>query len=454
MYNSPILKKRKWEILVFGILASDFKARIRGLMSEGKSKAGESGKGNVSLESIHANHDLIVLLEKSKRTSESLIYHLPNLIMIIDEKGRVLKRNFQIEEIVSNLGFELLYFPLENLFSDKSWNFFMQNIKKVSESRETVEFELQTDGLKDNTKHYQWKLSVLEGLKNRSNLITVIGHDITDIKKMVQEIQESHEKLNRYSEDLKKLIAVIEEQTSQIMETSQLVQLGEMAGGIAQEISLPIDILKTNAHKLNEALSSEDKELSNEEEASLSRSATTIVDTVDDVSRVIKTMRFISRSGKHDPFEMVNIRQVVEDSLVYFKGKFERNGIKLTVDFEQEDMWIECKAVQISQIIINLLNNCNDFISGVDNKWVEVKLFEYQGDWIIISITDSGKGINPDVAKMMFKPFYSTKKDHSGLGVGLSTSELIAHDHGGEIWVDEGSENTRIVIKIPKIQTK
>ncbi|NRA46071.1 MAG: HAMP domain-containing histidine kinase [Oligoflexales bacterium] len=151
---------------------------------------------------------------------------------------------------------------------------------------------------------------------------------------------------------------------------------------------------------------------------------------------------------------MVNIKQVVEDSLVYFKGKFERNGIKLLIDFEKEDLLIQCKAVQISQIIINLLNNCHDFISHISEKWVKVALFEYQDDWIIISITDSGKGIPKDIAQMMFKPFYSTKKDHSGLGVGLSTSKFIAHEHGGEIWLDESSENTKIVIKLPKLQKR
>ena len=412
-------------------------------------------KEEVHLANIHANHDLIVLLEKSKRTSESLIYHLPDLIMIIDQNGRILKGNFQIEEVVKAFGAELLYFPISRLFTDESWKQFSKYLFKVckrSESKNTVEFELLTDGVNSVSKLYHWKLSILEGLKSKSPLITVVGHDITEIKEMFREIEESHEKLNRYSEDLKKLIGVIEEQNSQIMEASQLVQLGEMAGGIAQEISLPINALKSHADKMNRAISEETSDTYEQEENSLIQSAASIAQTVDEVSRVIKTMRFLSRSGKDDPFEMVNIKQVVEDSLVYFKSKFERNGIKLMIDFEKEDVWAQCKAVQISQIIINLLNNCNDFISHLNEKWVKVKLFEDQDNSIIISVTDSGKGIPKDVAKMMFKPFYSTKKDHSGLGVGLSTSEFIAHEHSGKIWLDESSENTKIVIKFPKFQ--
>ena len=406
--------------------------------------------------SIHANHDLIVLLEKSKRTSESLIYHLPDLIMIIDQNGRILKGNFQIEELVKLHGEDLLYFPVSRLFSEESWKQFHKYLAQVSSStnsEKTIEFELSTDGQRTNLKHYHWKLSLLEGLKSQTQLVTVVGHDITEIKKMFREIQESHEKLNSYSDDLKKLIGVIDEQNSQIMESSQLVQLGEMAGGIAQEISLPINALKTHADKMNKAISAENGGSDKIEESTLMQSATTITQTVDEVSRVIKTMRFLSRSGKNDPFEIVNIKQVVEDSLVYFKGKFERNGIDLMIDFEKEDVWVQCKAVQISQIIINLLNNCNDFVSHLDEKWVKVELFEYQEDWIIISITDSGKGIPKNIAQMMFKPFYSTKKGHSGLGVGLSTSEVIAKEHGGKIWLDENSENTKIVIKLPKLQS-
>ncbi|MFK7822958.1 MAG: ATP-binding protein [Oligoflexales bacterium] len=412
-------------------------------------------KEEVPMTNIHANHDLIVLLEKSKRTSESLIYHLPDLIMIIDKNGRILKGNFQIEEAVKSFGAELLYFPVSRLFTDESWKQFQKNLTNIcnsSDAKKTVEFELLTDGINSISKLYHWKLSILEGLKSQSPLVTVVGHDITEIKEMFREIEESHDKLNKYSEDLKKLIGVIEDQNSQIMEASQLVQLGEMAGGIAQEISLPIDSLKTHADKMNRAISS-DKSGSHElEENTLLQSATSIAETVDEVSRVIKTMRFLSRSGKNDPFEMVNIKQVVEDSLVYFKSKFDRNGIKLMIDFEKNDIWAQCKAVQISQIIINLLNNCNDFISHLDEKWVKVKLYEDQDNSIIISVTDSGKGIQKDVVKMMFKPFYSTKKDHSGLGVGLSTSEFITHDHGGNIWLDESSENTKIVIKLPKMQ--
>ncbi|NRA47152.1 MAG: PAS domain-containing protein, partial [Oligoflexales bacterium] len=256
-------------------------------MSKASKKEEPISSADAPLASIHANHDLIVLLEKSKRTSESLIYHLPNLIMIIDRSGRILKGNFQIEEIIKPLGEELLYFPISRLFSNDAWKQFNRHLYEVCASAKpgkTVEFELLTDGINLNVKHYHWKLSLLEGLKSQVPLITVVGHDITEIKKMFREIQESHEKLNCYSEDLKKLIGVIDEQNSQIMESSQLVQLGEMAGGIAQEISHPINALKTHADRMNKAISSEESGADKIEESTLLQSATTITETVDEVS--------------------------------------------------------------------------------------------------------------------------------------------------------------------------
>lgn len=92
------------------------------------------------------------------------------------------------------------------------------------------------------------------------------------------------------------------------------------------------------------------------------------------------------------------------------------------------DLKIECQPTQISQVIINLLNNAFDAVSMLPEKWVHVDVIPHGNERLKIIVTDSGQGIPDAISEKMMEPFFTTKPVGKGTGLGLSISQGIAQD--------------------------
>jgi C4-dicarboxylate-specific signal transduction histidine kinase len=101
--------------------------------------------------------------------------------------------------------------------------------------------------------------------------------------------------------------------------------------------------------------------------------------------------------------------------------------------------------------LINLINNSIDAVSSLKqkDKWININT-EKVGETVRISVTDCGMGIPSQVVESMFNSFYTTKESGKGTGLGLSISTKIIKNHGGNLYYDETSENTRFVIDFDK----
>jgi two-component system sensor histidine kinase DctS len=111
---------------------------------------------------------------------------------------------------------------------------------------------------------------------------------------------------------------------------------------------------------------------------------------------------------------------------------------------------LECRAVQISQVLLNLINNACDAISSLNEKWILINAIE-RNNLIEISVTNSGPKIPAHIREKLMQPFFTTKEVGMGTGLGLSLSKTIAEAHGGRLYLDLGAENTRFVLELPKI---
>ncbi|NQZ00436.1 MAG: GHKL domain-containing protein [Bdellovibrionales bacterium] len=137
-------------------------------------------------------------------------------------------------------------------------------------------------------------------------------------------------------------------------------------------------------------------------------------------------------------------------------GICEEKARKLSIEVDtsnvQKDLSVECREAEIGQVLVNLINNSFDAISGLDERFI---VFETEADdeFVTIRVTDSGSGIPLEVRKRLFDPFYTTKPVGSGTGLGLSISANIISTHGGEFFYDDQYENTTFVIRLPRRQS-
>jgi C4-dicarboxylate-specific signal transduction histidine kinase len=171
--------------------------------------------------------------------------------------------------------------------------------------------------------------------------------------------------------------------------------------------------------------------------------------TAERITRIIHSLKFVARDGSTDPFVNSSIRSIVDETLALCESKLKSENIDIDATSIPADLSCVCRAVQISQVLINLINNAVDAIRDLPEKWIRIEA-SLQGGWIEIAVTDSGHGIPKELADKIMKPFFTTKGVGKGTGLGLSISLGIAHAHGGVLELDESSPHTRFILRLPQ----
>jgi len=229
-----------------------------------------------------------------------------------------------------------------------------------------------------------------------------------------------------------------------LSQQSRMSALGEMASGIAHEINNPLAVMVAKAGQLKEYLTDGPVDVQK-----FSDELGKIETTGFRISKIIKGLSQFSRNSESDPMEMMPLQQIFDDTLELCKEKIKNSGIDLRVRIEGPTL-ILCRPSQISQVLLNLLNNGIDALEGHDSKWIELAVTEgANGETLMITVTDGGLGIPPAVADKIMQPFFSTKEVGKGTGLGLSISKGIVEAHGGKFYYDPSAKHTRFVIELP-----
>lgn len=231
----------------------------------------------------------------------------------------------------------------------------------------------------------------------------------------------------------------------QMIQSNKMASLGEMASGIAHEINNPLAIIKMTALQMQKNI--------NDESTVLKNGVVKIDSTVDRISKIIQGLRTFSRDGRNDPFEIVSFDHLIDDILSFCKERLKHHSITLIKDELDPNLVFEGRQIEISQVILNLLNNAIDAVDPLpdNNKWIRISA-KNNGSFLEIKITDSGHGIPLETQSKMFQPFFTTKEIGKGTGLGLSLSLTIIKNHLGEIFLDNDSTNTCFVLRLPNQQ--
>jgi C4-dicarboxylate-specific signal transduction histidine kinase len=231
---------------------------------------------------------------------------------------------------------------------------------------------------------------------------------------------------------------------AELANASKMATLGEMAAGVAHEINNPLHTLTLTTHLLKKLL--ERNQLSPE---LLTGQLNRIESSINRMATIVSALKSFSRDSSKDAFESTSLKSLIQETLELSNATL--NGRNMTLSTSEiPDTWVaECRASQISQVILNLLNNAFDAISGQPEPWIRVEVSD-EGDYFQIAVSDSGAKIPDDVAKKIMTPFFTTKPPGKGTGLGLSVSSTILSDHGGGLSLDRHSQNTRFVMSLPK----
>lgn len=227
---------------------------------------------------------------------------------------------------------------------------------------------------------------------------------------------------------------------------AKMASLGEMAAGLAHEINNPLTIIQGFSDKLIKSIERNDLDSDK-----LERYAEKIHNTTKRIDTMVQGLKVFSKSSGESSMELSRVEDIINDTLSFCSERFRCSGVDLNIVCDvKEDVYINARAVEISQVLLNLLNNAFDELEGSEliHSWIKIET-KQDNDFVYISVEDSGLGITDELKDKIFDPFFTTKDGAHGTGLGLSISSTIIKNHKGQLYLDN-SVTTEFIIKLPR----
>ena len=213
---------------------------------------------------------------------------------------------------------------------------------------------------------------------------------------------------------------------NRLIQAAKLAAVGEMAAGIAHELNNPLTSVTGFAELVLEEMPQESE--SRKDLETVMREALRARD-------VVRRLLDFARQSESTRAR-ASLNEVVEDVVALSKHLIHTSGIELKIDLEKNLPWVLVDANQMKQVLINLVHNALQAMP--DGGEMEIKTSiasRHSRDWITVSVQDTGVGIPHFDQARIFEPFYTTKGNQGGTGLGLSVTYGIITDHGGQIEV-------------------
>ena len=232
----------------------------------------------------------------------------------------------------------------------------------------------------------------------------------------------------------------------QLLEQAKMAQMGEMIGNIAHQWRQPLSVISTAASGVK--FKSDYNTLEKEE---LAVFMDNIIKNTQYLSNTIDTFRdFIKETHKK---EDVILQDKISETLEIISATLNSNHIKVIDKIDYiNPITVNIINSALPQVLMNLINNAKDIMveRDIEDKWIEIDLKENNDD-IIISIEDNGGGVPQDIIDKIFDPYFTTKHQSQGTGLGLYMSKEIVQKHLlGKLDIKNTTHGAKFFIKIPK----
>jgi PAS domain S-box-containing protein len=235
------------------------------------------------------------------------------------------------------------------------------------------------------------------------------------------------------------------EKDAQLVQASKMTSLGEMSAGIAHELNQPLNTIKMGNEFLKMMIQ-EGRKIPDED---LSQVVNEASDQVDRAAEIINRLREFGRKADFTK-EKVNINKPINGVIDLIGQQLRLQNIGLELDLDESIPPILAHNNRLEQVIFNMLTNAQDAINqkraaGTEssNHFIDIRS-SVEGDRVVVTISDTGIGIQMDDKDRIFEPFFTTKEVGKGMGLGLSITYGIVRDYDGTIHVEsrEGGGTT------------
>ena len=263
-------------------------------------------------------------------------------------------------------------------------------------------------------------------------VVGVIGElrDITKRKRAEKELKTAHQELQEAYDALKRAQAAA-------VVSEKLLALGRLTAGVSHEILNPLNIITMRLY-----LMLNDPALPEEIAAPLR-----ILD--EQAQRIVKIVQELSYFARQRPPERgpVDINETVRRTFSLVESEMQLANISTELHLDEALPLALADEDQLQQVVVNLLTNAREAMPEGGRLVLRTSaLVTDKGQWVEIRVEDSGEGIKPEHGDNLFEPFFSTKPEGEGPGLGLAICKGIVDAHGGSIWAENSPEGGAVFV--------
>ena len=366
-----------------------------------------------------------------KRTEAELLYQKTLLeaqreasiegILVVDDKGKMISLNRRFvrmwgipEDVVASESDEAaLQSVLHKLVDPEG---FLAKVRKLyaapmEESRDELK-------LKDGRTFDRYSAPVRDRGGVQYGRVWFF-RDVTERKRAEAELRRAAVETKRAFEDLKSAQA-------QLIRSEKLASIGMLVSGVAHELNNPLNVMYGNLKLLAEECKSGPPRAGTAKERKLKGMIRDALKAAEHAKGVVEDFRGFARDVR--TAESVDLNRCLEEALALVRREL-RPKIRLVKRLGRIPP-VRCLRGQMSQVFLNLLSNAHEAIEGAGTITLTSRR---RNGRVVFEISDTGRGMDEEVQRNLFEPFYTTKAPGQGLGLGLSISAMILQNHGGEI---------------------
>lgn len=292
-------------------------------------------------------------------------------------------------------------------------------------------------------------VTIFDSLKNRLNISINSCLNVEILQdsniKLVKQKEELEQLTKNLKNDIDTATKINIEKEKQIFEQLKMAQMGELIGNIAHQWRQPLSIISTAASGMKIK-----KELNMLTDPDFLNYTQSIVDNSLYLSNTIDEFRDYIKDS-HQEKEIV-IQDRLKMALNLVESSFSLENIKIIEGFiEKEDVNFRLIIGDLLQVLISILNNSKDALLGnkVEDRWIKYELYKTVNQ-VIITFEDNAGGIDKKIIDKIFNPYFTTKHQSQGTGIGLySGYDIIVNKLGGKLSVQNTNNGAKFFIELP-----
>ena len=278
----------------------------------------------------------------------------------------------------------------------------------------------------------------------------LVSQKIDDVLKHYKKsVQSKSKALKELNETLEKRVAeeieINREHEQLLVQKSKFIALGEMISNIAHQWRQPLSELSTIFMfiKFKYSLGQLDEELMKQKSKEADLVLEYMSHTIDDFRNF-----FMPKKEK----EKFSLKTAMDSVMTIISSSLSNNSINITICIDNNQV-LNTYLNEFQQVILNIISNAKDVLisNKIESPWIKIYTKDDEVDKIIIIIEDNGGGIKVEPKSKIFEPYFTTKKDSDGTGIGLYMSKIIVEKSmNGKLRVKDGEFGARFEIILPK----